>query len=164
MKRKIISVLPFVMTALIMLLIIYFSSQTSEKSAQVSTGITKKIVDVVKAGASEKEKEKYVDVLHHIIRKCAHFTLYAALGLSASGMFVSKERSGFKVWIFAVIYCMLFAASDEFHQSFVDGRGAMVSDVLLDSCGSGFGAAMFSAAVWINKRYKFIDKRRNAND
>ncbi len=168
MKRKIIAVLPFVTTALIMFLIIYFSSQTSEESAKVSTGITKKIVDIIKSNATEQEKKHCVDILHHIIRKIAHFTLYAALGFSASGMFVSKGRSKFRVWIYTVIYCAVFAASDEFHQSFVDGRGAMVSDVVLDSCGGCFGAAVFAAVTGICKRLCFVNgeayERRDNND
>ena len=40
--------------------------------------------------------------------------------------------------------CMLYAATDEFHQSFVPSRQAAVQDVLLDSCGSGFGLV----AIW----------------
>lgn len=164
MKHKIISVLPFVATAIIMILIIYFSSQTSDKSAKVSTDITKKIVDVVKSKATEQEKKQCVDILHHIIRKSAHFTLYTLLGLSSSGMFVSKKRSKLKVWIYAVIYCAVFAASDEFHQSFVDGRGAMVSDVAIDSCGGGFGAAVFAAVTGIYKRVRISGKRRDNND
>jgi len=40
-------------------------------------------------------------------------------------------------WIMAWMMAILFALSDEFHQSFVDGRTSTARDVLIDSAGAG---------------------------
>lgn len=152
MKQKILRILPFITTALIMALIFFFSSQNSEESAALSSGITRQIIDLIMSGATEADKARYLDLLHNIIRKCAHFVLYALLGFSASGMFTGKRR--FRIWLSAVAVCCIYAISDELHQSMVDGRGPMASDVVLDTFGGGFGAAVFSLIFFIRKGTK----------
>jgi VanZ family protein len=39
---------------------------------------------------------------------------------------------------------LLYAISDEWHQSFVEGRKADPLDVLVDACGIAFGLALAS--------------------
>ena len=48
-------------------------------------------------------------------------------------------RSGGKKIAIALVVCILFAISDEFHQLFVPGRGAQVKDVLIDTAGAIVG-------------------------
>ena len=48
-----------------------------------------------------------------------------------------------KSFAFCIAFCILYAASDELHQLFVDGRGAQVKDVLIDSAGSIVGVGIF---------------------
>ena len=86
--------------------------------------------------------------IHHIVRKTAHFGEYAVLGVlvwrvlhcdPAFAWFSARRR----LWL-ALLFCMFYASTDEFHQEFVPSRQAAVQDVLLDTCGSGFGLA----AIW----------------
>jgi VanZ family protein len=75
-----------------------------------------------------------------VIRKLGHVTEYAILAV----LLWRALRSGQdrKMWIlfFAVwIACALFAASDEFHQSFVPSRTASAHDVMIDTCGALIG-------------------------
>ena len=144
MKRKLLRILPYITTFSIMAIIFFFSAQSREDSSELSTGITRRIVDFFMNSADNVEKEKYVLILHNFIRKVAHFTLYAMLAFSASGMF--RVKNAFKRWTYAVIFCVLYAITDEVHQLFVSGRGAMVTDVLLDGIGASFGAAVFALA------------------
>ena len=53
----------------------------------------------------------------------------------------------------AVILCAALAASDEFHQLFVPGRAALISDVILDTAGAALGAlgSMGLAGLWARK-------------
>ena len=39
----------------------------------------------------------------------------------------------------ALVVAALYAASDEYHQSFVPSRGASVEDVCIDTCGASVG-------------------------
>jgi VanZ family protein len=43
----------------------------------------------------------------------------------------------------ALIFCILYATSDEIHQAFVPGRGPQVKDVFIDSAGSFIGIGMY---------------------
>ena len=46
----------------------------------------------------------------------------------------------FKVKVFtALVICTVYAATDELHQLFVDGRGFQRSDIFLDFCGALLG-------------------------
>ena len=76
-----------------------------------------------------------VDALHMLIRKAAHMTEYAILFLLA---FRALRKEGAKrPGLYALALCAAYAATDEFHQSFVDDRGPSVIDVGIDTLGAG---------------------------
>ena len=62
-----------------------------------------------------------------ILRKCAHVTEYAVLAFLLVRA-IGREAPAFVLGI-------LYAASDEFHQSFVRGRHASPVDVAIDTVG-----------------------------
>jgi len=77
-----------------------------------------------------------------VVRKCAHVTEYAILALLLwralrSGSTLRMKTPG--LFSAALLGCALFAASDEFHQSFVKSRTPSVRDVLLDVAGALLG-------------------------
>jgi VanZ family protein len=87
--------------------------------------------------------EEQFEIIHHVVRKMAHFVEYAILGvLVGRGIqfdpAFASYSSGRKFW-FALLCCMLYASTDEFHQKFVATRQPAVQDVLIDTCGSAFG-------------------------
>jgi len=95
--------------------------------------------------------EEQFDVIHHVVRKTAHFVEYAILGMLAWRTFhFDPAFSSYSVkrrfWL-AILCCMLFASTDEFHQSFVPTRQPAVQDVLLDTCGASFGVL----AIWSSR-------------
>ena len=62
--------------------------------------------------------------------KVGHVVGYALLGLAFyRGFSAASDRPG--VW--AVIACLLFAVTDEIHQSLIPGRSASFADVALDT-------------------------------
>ena len=76
------------------------------------------------------------------IRKYAHMFEYFCLGVSVCLLFseaLPKRRAAF---FSAFALCFLYACSDEFHQSFVPGRGGQFSDVLIDGVGYTLGPAL----------------------
>ena len=130
-------------TLLIMGTIFYFSAQPATKSKKTSSGITKKIVTAVTKNKklSAKKKKELEQKWEKAIRKTAHFSLFALLGIfayiSASLTFI-KKGSHFiqKDAIISLIFCLLYAISDEIHQLFVSGRSGQITDVLIDLSGS----------------------------
>ncbi len=80
-------------------------------------------------------------------RVIAHFTQYALLaGLWAWALLPALGRRGLMV---AGLISFLYAVSDEYHQSFVEGRDSDPLDVAADA--AGIAAALFLAA-WIRFR------------
>ena len=74
-----------------------------------------------------------------------HFVVYAAFGSLLALAFVeSTDRLNRKLILIVCCIGFLYGAADEFHQTFVQGRFATVSDFLADSAGIVFGLALFS--------------------
>ncbi len=77
-----------------------------------------------------------------VSRKCAHVTEYAVLALllwRALRSVPTLHTKTLLVFGAALLGCALFAASDEFHQTFVKSRTPSVRDVLLDTGGALLG-------------------------
>jgi VanZ family protein len=72
-----------------------------------------------------------------IVRKTAHMTEYCILYVLLRHALVVTDarRSSFWPFLIATVYAM----TDEYHQIFVPGRSATVSDVLIDSFGACAG-------------------------
>lgn len=81
-----------------------------------------------------------IDQFTFLIRKTAHFSIYAALGVCVYQMFAADAHTRSHALLWCVLLCFLYACSDEAHQLFSKGRSGQFSDVLLDTCGSVCGA------------------------
>ena len=87
--------------------------------------------------------EENIEKAHHFIRKTAHFVEYAFLGILAWRVAAFEPALG-KVTslgplLLALLFCALFASTDEFHQKFVPTRQPAVTDVCLDTGGAACG-------------------------
>jgi VanZ family protein len=85
--------------------------------------------------------QPWLDVL---VKKGGHFAVYAVLAALIWRAFEWRSRAWSWAWLLAVIY----AISDEWHQSFVAGRHPQATDVLIDAC----GAATALLIVWLKLR------------
>jgi VanZ family protein len=77
------------------------------------------------------------------IRKSAHVTEYAVLGVLA---FQSLRMILPRFWglsLISISLCYLYAVTDEYHQSFVADRTPLFADVLLDTGGAALGILLF---------------------
>ena len=63
----------------------------------------------------------------YIVKKSAHAIGYGMLALSYLHMFKWDKRYYWLAWLLSLLY----SATDEFHQSFVPGRHAAITDVLI---------------------------------
>jgi VanZ family protein len=75
-----------------------------------------------------------------ILRKLAHITEYAILTLLLIKALGNYQLTNRKILITAVFLAVLYAFSDEYHQTFILGREGTVRDVLIDSIGIGLAA------------------------
>jgi len=87
-----------------------------------------------------------IDLIHHGIRKTAHFVEYFVFAL----LLYRGVRSGHKGWrwswgLTALFIAAGYSALDEIHQAFVASRTASPYDSLLDSA----GAFVAIAVLWV---------------
>jgi VanZ family protein len=84
--------------------------------------------------------------MHFFIRKSGHFTEYFILSLLVlRGLRAGRKQTRLAWAAVALLAVAAYASLDEFHQSFVPGRTAAVSDVVLDTTGGAF--AQLAAAL-----------------
>lgn len=82
-------------------------------------------------------------------RKLAHVVVYFLLGLvTYRGFAMGSKQYSLPAGIRSFLFCVAYAATDEYHQSFVKGRGPSVHDVALDSA----AAALALFLLWLWKR------------
>lgn len=82
------------------------------------------------------------NLLRHIVSKSGHVIGYFMLTLSFWRAFDFNKRYSWLAWLLALLY----ASTDEYHQSFVPGRHPSAFDVL------GYDNAGALIAVWISIR------------
>jgi len=144
-----------------MILIAWFSSQPANISTQQSNSVDVIICKIVIKDFktfTEAVKQYYIDLADKFVRKAAHFTEYAVLGILSWAVlnFSLKDRlrkpdatgksKFFKsfttfLWFFLIplFWCFLYSLTDEFHQRFVEGRYGSMLDSLIDTSGAAVG-------------------------
>lgn len=79
-----------------------------------------------------------------------HFVVYAILGFLLGQAFLhSPEKNRLTWFVVACLIGILYGASDEFHQMFVPGRHATISDLIADALGVLTGTILYS---WLRKK------------
>ena len=150
MLRKTISI---ILLLLWMTVIFMFSSYGSVKSNDTSGKVISSAISVkdkVTNNETKPEtKKKIVRKLNYSVRKSAHVFEYFVLGVLALNVFDAFNVK--RKVLFAIILCVLYAASDEFHQLFT-GRTASVTDVLLDSAASIVGIYLLNLIFYRRKK------------
>ena len=87
---------------------------------------------------------------HSIVRKCAHLTEYAILGiLMVRAQTTPRAPVPRTAVLRAILYCALYAMVDEGHQAFVPSRTGSPIDVLVDTTGATIGT--LTLAGWRNR-------------
>ena len=80
-----------------------------------------------------------------VYKKGGHAIGYALLGIAYYFALPPRLSSGYRFFI-ALLMVVLFAGSDEFHQSFVEGRTSSLRDVAIDMAGAAI--ALLIAVVY----------------
>ncbi|MEO2075939.1 MAG: VanZ family protein [Bacillus sp. (in: firmicutes)] len=117
----------------------YFTGKST--SGAIQKVVVKEHQTVHTPSATQDE----IEGVNLIIRKATHVTVF---GILAFLLFKSLEIYRLS-YISAWILTFLYAISDEYHQSFMPGRGPSFRDVLIDSS----GALLALLLVWlVNKK------------
>lgn len=78
----------------------------------------------------------YFGAIDVLLKKSGHAIGYALLGLSYYYALPPRLSRFYRVAL-SLLMALLFALSDEFHQSFVEGRTSSLRDVAIDMMGAG---------------------------
>lgn len=128
-----------------MIIIFLFSNQNASNSQSTSDKVASSIVDTVEIVTnqeiSEKKKDDFITNTRVLIRKSAHFILYFVLGI-LSFLTLRSYQMNRKILFYSVLFCFIYAISDEIHQLFSYGRTAKIMDVLIDTSGSFLGSCL----------------------
>jgi len=141
MIKKIIKI---ILLLLCMILIFSFSSDNGNSSSKKSDGLIIKIYQsITHKKLSDKDKEIIKNKYFIPVRKSAHITIYLILGVLSISLIKEYRLIDLKALIISIIFCFLYACSDEIHQLFVMDRSGEVLDVLIDSIGSFIGIYLY---------------------
>ena len=136
-----------------MYLIFSFSGQTGDTSSELSYKVSCKVIEIQGAITGQQYDDYTIsvkaDAINYKVRKVAHMTEYFLLAVAVSFPFYVYGLRGLPLVILAMGICVGFAGLDEYHQSFVAGRGPSKRDVLIDSCGALIGVMAVRLFCWI---------------
>jgi VanZ family protein len=140
-----------ILLLLLYVLIFGFSEQDGDTSGSLSRFISEKCVvfiNVLTGGHwTEELMEHMASYWEHPLRKFAHFAEYSVMGILVYHILGQFFRGSKKHIFLTLLWVFLSASADELHQLFVPGRYASTADVLLDTCGGGFGILL--SYLWI---------------
>lgn len=150
-----------IMLAITFYIIFNFSAQEGQESSSISVKVTEFIVGIISKikNMDIDLKMYYVQKLHPIIRKLAHFGIYTVVGFSTMGfMCTFNMRNIFKL-IISFSIGLIYAITDEFHQYFIPGRNASITDVCIDSAGVLIGIfILITVIIFIESIVNWLKK------
>lgn len=150
---KKIKVVWCILSVALMALIFFFSHQTADVSSDTSGPLARLLAKVLSLIFKGRAYETVLWVCQWIVRKSAHFILFAFLGVCVYNTLNFGTRKSRVV--IAVIICILYAISDEIHQICIPGRAGRIGDVLIDGTGS-----ISAIAILMRSAHYALKKRR----
>ena len=153
MKKNKIYILRTIFMILIIfsfIIIFLFSNQNGDNSSSLSQGLIRNVLKIFIK--NEENLNQAIGFLEPIVRKLAHFSIYAFLGVWEMAFMETYKLKSNKKILICLIVGFLYALSDEFHQSFIGERNASILDVLIDSAGVLFGIYMVRLILILNKK------------
>lgn len=160
-KQTIKKIILYILIILWMILIFIFSNIDSNNSNKTSMGTIDKIIDKVDEATydtgirdhhvSNDKKLLLISNLNLPIRKLAHFTEYLILCILL--IYVLNLSKVKHKYIISIIICILYAFTDEYHQTFINGRTGQFIDVVIDSSGAFIGSLIYLVS---NKIWQYI--------
>ena len=164
MIRTLLKPLSFIPAILLMMMIYQFSAQPADVSSQLSYKVSYKIVEtadnIFETNLDYWQMDNWAVRINGVTRKLAHMTEYFALAVAVSFPLYVYGVHGIWLMLLAGIICVGFAAGDEYHQSFIAGRGPSVRDVGIDSFGVFWGIILVRIIGWTGRKTIFRPRKK----
>ena len=136
-NKKICLRIVFTILLLITFIIIFlFSNQNGENSSNLSQGFIYNILN--KFTNNTLLIEEIIIKIEPIIRKIAHFSIYALVGVWSMCLMETFDVNQKKKIGISTLIGFLYSCTDEIHQLFISERSGSVIDVLIDTLGTLF--------------------------
>lgn len=152
--KKTISIISLILW---MIIIFSFSSANANKSTGTSDKVITTMIEIkdkiIDQETPISEKEIIVKNSSFYVRKIAHITEYLILGLL---MFNALKQFNILNIYYAIILCILYSCTDEFHQLFINGRSGSFRDVLIDTIGILLGTYLYKILIIKKKKVNKI--------
>ena len=122
-----------------------------EKSVETTNGL-----GITDKHPSENKMNQVIEKLNYPLRKAAHaseyfiFTILILIALKNSGV------KGNKKFIIALVICFVYACTDEYYQTFVNGRTGQFSDTLIDTFGGFISCLMYTFMIKYAKIFEKV--------
>jgi len=140
----------------------YFSSQNAQVSRNQSQAVVKlidKIRDkvtlqdenLIKIQTKVYDKLRQFGTKSYIVRKMAHFSIYALIGASLLLLIYIFSKKLVLSSSIALLLSIIYAFYDEYRQLFVPGRTGSIKDVFIDSFGALTGIILTFTIILIIK-------------
>ena len=166
--RIILKPMSFLPAIFVMVMIFRFSAQTGTESAKLSLTVSRYVVSGTEhcfgIRLTQEQLEQAIEQIHYYVRKLAHMAVYFILAVSvAFPLYVYGVRG---IWLLLVagVICVGYAGLDEYHQSFVAGRGPSAKDVVIDSIGVFLGIIFTRIIGWTGRMTLFRPLARRSRE
>ena len=150
--RKVMRFVLIALTAGWMAMIFVMSSADALHSAGMSHSFDRTVAKAIHRDFDSWDAERqneYILKIDHPVRKIAHFTEFAVLGVLLFATCSVWGLGLLRSLLLSLPLGVVYAAVDEIHQSFISGRSRQFTDVMIDSAGVLLGCAVSVLAVLI---------------
>ena len=112
-----------------------------------------RVNDTFHLDMTEKQQLAMAEKIEYPVRKAAHMTEYAILGLLSFAFYCGILKKEVRQFLAALLTAAVYAATDEFHQYFIPGRSAEVRDVCIDTLGAAIGLAILFFTLKVARKH-----------
>lgn len=133
-----------ILTTLIWMIVIFrFSMDTGTSSHELSDMcvqiFNKAIYSFTGKDLRISISPEHYSMIELFFRKLAHMSIYFVLSINVMIVLFTFDMKMSSRMFISAFFCFAYACTDEFHQMFVDGRGASFVDCLIDTSGALLG-------------------------
>ncbi len=140
-----------------MTVIFLFSHQSGPESNKTSTDVSQAVAEVTVPDFEAKPKDEQTQIVKRInapLRKLAHMTEFGTLGALVFLFLLTWH--GRLLWRYgaSLAFTLLYACSDEWHQSLTNARGPQITDALIDLSGAAITCTLILIIVFCIRKRK----------